>query len=618
MASVNLHGTPMLVEEYAHVVVSSVYYFVFHMYRTRPTADLSWLQRLAFQKAKAFLDSIGRAGVLTIEGGTVGMSEAVFTGLSRVVNKDVKYENNAEGPIVERQITIPVGIPERSEEIFQKFSVPDAQKCVSIIFDYEKELARTLNNVCLIKPTLPATGGGVSFAVIPNTLVVQYPDTHFVEAGKNVEGIFNAYFPSSAKLSQIENGYYNWHTMSRPLHFFWRNILVPAHEVIHRHHVPTQTDKTYTGAHRGALARYNVEEDIPASTHLSLGSDITLIDGVAMQDGSIQYDLAPAKSLYFMFGFDDDPFPANLTFTHEQMFYFRNSAECGKPVLYTDGTNGTLNQVTTTDARVTPTEYNTASPIPNRPQAGGAFEYGPTYATELVASAGNLNVFLNSVKNYCSAEAENSKKLLFQCHAIFGMLYVVEMLKIIDVNIRRKSNEDTPRPGRLPHITKFEGQQLIKNYTHFSRFREGNSRQIRGVSADREVPYRGFSGTDYLYLINAIMGGTKGFLPWEMTYAKHFVALEFAADFFQGRNTIGNYFNPTFWSNIGTDWVLGYDQWLAPELPAELHIATWITEEFPSALVPVRAPGPAGGARRRARRTQRRGLKKRSKATRRR
>lgn len=615
----------MLVEEYAHVVVSSVYYFVFHMYRTRPTASLSWLQRIAFQKAKAFLNSIGRVGVLTVEGGTVGMSEAVFAGLSRVVNKSANAENKENRLIGERQIPIPVGMPEGSEEIFQKFSNPDAQKCVSIIFDYEKELARSLDNKCMIKPIIPSAGGEVSWAAVTGTNTVLYPDP-------TAENIFNKYFPSSAKLSTIENGYYNWHTVCRPLHFFWRNTLVPAHEVIHRHHNPTQTDKNYTGRRVGdTFPRYNESEDIhaepcPFSFPPVEGMPVPMPPGpfgVMAEDHSVSYDLTPFKDETIAMYCGTEGLPAVVTFTHEQMFYFRKSAECGKPVPYTDGSEGTLNQVTTTDARVTPTEYLAATPIPNHPQGGGAFAYGPTYATELVASAGNLNVFLNSVKNYCSAEAEKSKKLLFQCHAIFGMLYVVELLRIIDANIRRKSNECSPRRGRLPDVTKFESQQLIKNYTHFSRLRESDSRQIRGASAGRETLYRGISETDYLYLINAIMSGNPGSLPWEMTYAKHFVALEFAGDFFNDHNTVGNYFNPTFWSNIQNEWVLGYDQWLAvgEAPPNGLVVASWITEEFPSAQGVARAPAPAGGARfysRRARRTQRRGLKKRSRATRRR
>ena len=88
--------------------------------------------------------------------------------------------------------------------------------------------------------------------------------------------------------------------------------------------------------------------------------------------------------------------------------------------------------------------------------------------------------------------------------------------------------------------------------------------------------------------------------------------MEFAADFFQGKDTVGNYFNPSFWTNIGNEWVLGVEDWYLSELPDGLRIAEWITMD-PPADAPV---APAGG--RRTIRMRRRNTRKRSPAGRRR
>jgi hypothetical protein len=76
--SADILRSDLTVEDYKDVILSSVYYFVMHMNRERPKSELSWLQKLAFEKAKCFLDKTGETTLLNDDNSNVSMKQDIF------------------------------------------------------------------------------------------------------------------------------------------------------------------------------------------------------------------------------------------------------------------------------------------------------------------------------------------------------------------------------------------------------------------------------------------------------------------------------------------------------------------------------------------------------------
>jgi hypothetical protein len=553
-------------EEYATITLSNVYYFVLHMNPTKPIAELTWLQRLAFKKAKSFLDSVaGHADDLTMDATSVRLSDAIFAQLDETHHEQLNTNSN-NGSTTSTNTTLHSGIMKGSDVAFDTFAKIDADKVVNIIYDYEKSLATKFGNQCMIKATIPSLGGGISWSVNPIfPEVVSFPDTDAIQR-------FNKYFNSSMALSRVENGYYNWATVNRKVHFFWRNILVPSHEVIHRHHIVGVMDDINNYKYTSTLPLSHTNGPIPTRPMPINWPDMSA-DGLEVPNPTpdnetitptqtVTYDLSDNMTLMYQ-GVELQN--QSLTYTYEQVRDFRNSQveSCNKRKY-------SLSQVDRATAVLEPGEYTGQNRIPNRPQVGGVTDI--QYPSEILSSAGNLNVFLNNVKSKCITSTGTEKKL-HQCHAVFGILYVVELLSIIDknVHVQRATGDEQRRT-----------QQYAKNYGHFKRLAAGQTQSIEGSGAGLTETFTGLSLREFKIKIDAMLSG--GASPWTMTYIKHFLALEYAADFFEGKDTVENYFNPSFWEHINDEWVMAISDWqeIGDAPPGDLRVASWITQDVTS------------------------------------
>lgn len=533
--SADILRSDLTVEDYKDVILSSVYYFVMHMNRERPKSELSWLQKLAFEKAKCFLDKTGETTLLNENESNVSMQQDIFD--------DIKGS----------------GIRGSKEAVFDKFALIDDTKCINIIYSYEKELAKVLDNDCIVQPVIPSKSGGVTWGVSQMLTVVEYPNDSCFDAWK-------AYF-SQQEIDVVTEPYYKWNTINDKVIFFWRNILVPAHELIHRHHQVSSALKWYTdkknctgyeGNEEVELKEFGVhpftieklaEMEIGTSTLLPSDNKTTVQSGE-----SVTYK--GFSDLWLFESLND-----SISYSYEQIKDFNKFIQCGcDKKLYTDVESDLA------ETRINPTE--TSQHVSSPPQLGGNINTGTTYANEFLSSAGNINVYLAYFKQKYDEATNETNKLIYQCQAVFGLLFTVELLEIIKHNIAQRDNDS------------IEEMELAEDFTHFAK--------KSGVD----------DKTFQTNVEGLLSGGRKN---WTMTYIKHLPALEYAADFFEDHNTVKHYFDPSFWSHINkrgdpdNGFILAESEWNNTNSPQGLTVSNWITTPISCASA---SPGLGEGGRR--------------------